>query len=334
MGNQEKSLCALQHKKAQKECDDQASTRASSPDPKGQSNSIRELPRFGVSKLEMLLQKLQDTYVGGPQAQGASQMSRSEIAQLVSEIIAEHNRTMLGWEIPVRPHVKVEEGAVAESNVVGVPNSQQEVSCQVAAASNGIGVENVSGQTWRTVAKNRGKCTLKTSDGIDSKFIKSGMASRPKTDPAMWPAVRSHEIEFILDSPLSVLPTHSVCSPSLAVGNFNFKILVFPRGTQRAAGKHLGAFVLAEPGDVEPDCIFKNVKFEITLVNWMDFTRSQVKSDKFSFKASGHEIDRGWHDLVAVDDITKSDSEWVGPTGSVCVRARCQVSSSGQRWSN
>merc|ERR1712217_370461 len=109
--NQEKSLCELQHKEAQKECDDQASTRASSPDPKGQSNSICELPRFGTSKLETLLHKFQDAHVTGPQAQGASQMPHSEIAQLVSEIVAEHNRIMPGWEIPVRPHVKVEEGA-------------------------------------------------------------------------------------------------------------------------------------------------------------------------------------------------------------------------------
>lgn len=131
---------------------------------------------------------------------------------------------------------------------------------------------------------------------------------------------------------MSYLPTRSICSPSLTVGKFSFKILVFPRGTNREAGKYLGAFVLAEPGGVEPDSIFKNVKFEITLVNWRDFSRSVIKSDKFSFRASGQEIDRGWHDLVAVDSIMNLGSEWVGPKGAVCVRARCQVPSTNQEW--
>lgn len=183
--------------------------------------------------------------------------------------------------------------------------------------------------------QNHRRHPLKTSTDMRPKFIKSETVSKPKTDPSMWPAVRSGEIEFMLDSPLSISPTRSVCSPSLmVVGNFSFKILLFPRGTHCAAGKHLSAFVLAEPGDVEPDCTFKNVNFDITLVNWTDFTRSEVKSDTFSFKASGPSIDRGWHELVTVDKMTNSDSEWVGPTGSVCVRARCQVSSPGQQWSS
>lgn len=378
-------------KEAQQKCKDQASTRASSPDPTGHNNSLQEFPNIGISKFRQLLHTNKHARDGGAQTQGAS---HNEIAQLVSEIVAEFNRTMLGWEIPVRPHFRAEQRAVAGNNVE-VPHSKQDVSCQIVAECNGIGIEKVLEQTWSSrlllkpasipvngkpqivnnqlnrariqnhvapdvkhvpktaprnqcqsarlqkkvpqhqiQTKNRGKCTLKTSNDIHLKFIKSGTVCVPKIDPAMWPAIRSHEIEFILDSPLSVLPTHSVRSPSLTVGNFSFKILVFPRGTQKTAGKHLGAFVLAEPGDVEPDCMFKNVKFEITLVNWTDFTRSNVKSATFSFKASGRDIDRGWHDLVAADEMTKSDSEWIGPTGSICVRARCQVSSSGQQWRN
>jgi len=200
------------------------------------------------------------------------------------------------------------------SKVVVAPNSEQGVSSQAPAESNGVRVENVS-------------------------FIKSDTWSKPKADPATWPAVRSGEIEFMLENPLSILPTRSVCSPSLTVGKFRFKILVFPRGRSQKcvwgrshAGK-LGAFVLAEPGDVDPDYSFKKVKLEITMVNWTDFTRSQVKSGTFTFKASGLDIDCGWHDLVAVDSMTKSDCEWVGPTGSVCVRARCRVPLWSQGWS-
>jgi hypothetical protein len=159
--------------------------------------------------------------------------------------------------------------------------------------------------------------------------------SKPKTHPSMWPPVRSGELEFILDNPFSIPPNRSVSSPSaLAVGDFHFKILVFPRGTSSRAGTHLGAFVLAEPGDVEPDDIFENVSSEITLVNWTDFDQSVVKSDTHSFRASGKTIDRGWHELMTVKAMTKSDSEWVGPSGSLCVRARCQVSSPGQQWSD
>merc|ERR1712113_255517 len=128
------------------------------------------------------------------------------------------------------------------------------------------------------------------------------------------------------------MPTCSTSSPSLSVGRFSFKIRVFPMGTKREAGRQLGVFVLAEPGDVEPDSIFKNVKYEITLVNWADFSRSKVKSDMFSFKSSGYEIDRGWHDFLAVNSMKNLESEWVGPKGELCMRARCQLSSPHQGW--
>merc|ERR1719215_2044442 len=133
--------------------------------------------------------------------------------------------------------------------------------------------------------------------------MKLDRLSSPKQGISHEGHIRSGEIEFILDDPLSFLPTRSVCSPALTVGHFTFRILVFPREATRAAGKYLGAFVLAEPGDVEPDCIFKKVKFEITLVNWTDFKKCTVKSDTFAFKASGSEIDRGWHDLLQVGSM-------------------------------
>jgi len=233
------------------------------------------------------------------------------LSQKLPDAIAEYNKAMPGWEVPVGLQVRAEQRATMDdakgSKVVVAPNSKQGVSSQ-ALQSNGVRVENVS-------------------------FIKSDTLLKPKADPATWPAVRSGEIELMLENPLSILPTRSVCSPSLTVGKFRFKILVFPRGRSHA-GKHLGAFVLAEPGDVDPDYIFKNVKLEITMVNWTDFTRSQMKSGTFTFKASGLDIDHGWHDLVAVDSMTKSDCEWVGPTGSVCVRARCRVPLWSQGWSD
>jgi len=354
-------------KEARRECNDQASTRDSSPCTTGHGDSMNELPKLAVSK-----------------SQDAAR-----------EIIASYNKAMPGWEVPLPPELNVDQGVMVDniekSKVVGAPQSQQVVSSQGVAESNELGEPSWAARLLQTPPSLPASCKVRivkeqlnaasiqkraaaadnhhpktvnrnhhhsaelpkklpqrqsqvkhcrncmppTGTDRQPKFIKSETVSKPKTDPARWPPVRSGEMEFMLNSPLSISPTRSVCSSSsLSVGDFTFKIMVFPRGTQKAAGKHLGAFVLAEPGNVEPDELFKNVKFEITLVNWANFARSAVKSETFSFKASGPEIDRGWHDFVAVDELTKSESEWVGPTGSVCVRARCQVPSLEQRWSS
>lgn len=162
--------------------------------------------------------------------------------------------------------------------------------------------------------------------------VSTTLIATPKALPPAWPAVRSGEVQFILDNPLSFLATRSITSTSMTVGNFRFKILVFPNGTTREPGKYLGAFVLAEPGAVEPDSIFKRVTFEITLVNWVDFRKSKVRSDTFDFKASGTEIDRGWHDFLKVDAMKDRKSQWVGSAGSICIRARCQVTNSSVKW--
>merc|ERR1712151_635649 len=194
-------------------------------------------------------------------------------------------------------------------------------------AENKLGQSQTQGKDCDTAARRRSIDRQRVERIPRNRIEMQGPGSRfsAKSGPAVWPALRSGEIEFMLDKPMSFSPTRRICSPSLAVGNFRFKILVFPRGTAKDAGRHLGAFVLADPGDVQPDSTFKNVKYDITLVNWANFSQSKFKSDIFSFKASGVEIDRGWHDMVSVDSIAKSGSEWVGPNGAVCIRARCQV---------
>merc|ERR1712048_1139851 len=88
----EKSYHEWQHKEAQHKCNDQAST-ASSSCTTDRDDLMRELPMLEVSKLQMLLQKLQHAREGG------------EIAQLVHEAVAEHNKTMPGWEVPVPSEV-------------------------------------------------------------------------------------------------------------------------------------------------------------------------------------------------------------------------------------
>lgn len=148
---------------------------------------------------------------------------------------------------------------------------------------------------------------------------------------ASWPPLKKNEIEFIFGNPRSVLPTRSITSSPLTIGNFTFRILVFPRGTTRSPNKYLGAFVLAEPGAVEPDNKFRVESFKITVVNWRDFSLSKVKTNgAFGFKASGRDIDRGWHDFLPVDKLCVG-SEWTALDGSVCVRAQVEVSASA-RW--
>jgi cold shock CspA family protein len=139
-----------------------------------------------------------------------------------------------------------------------------------------------------------------------------------------WPKPRAGEIELVIDEPWSFAPTQQLRSESLAVQNFQFNILAFPKGTKSRAGQFLGAFVEALPGDVEPDSVFEEVRFEILVVNWSDFRKSRSFRESFAFKASGAEIDRGWHDLLTMNEL-KQGSSWVGPAGSVCIRARCVV---------
>lgn len=135
--------------------------------------------------------------------------------------------------------------------------------------------------------------------------------------PKHWPPVsffrwwdpRSGEIQFVVDNPMSFFRNNRACSPKLAVGNFTFKVLVFRKGCPAGDGNHLGAFILAEPGSVEPDAKFKGVKFEITLINWKNFSKSKVSSDSFNFKASGVDIDRGFKNLLAISLMKDIDSE-------------------------
>jgi len=178
-----------------------------------------------------------------------------------------------------------------------------------------------------TQVPNRGKIAAKpmlTKESTGASQATEEQRAQQRSICGRWPKPRTGEIELIIDEPWSFAPVQQLRSEPLAVQNFKFNILAFPKGTQKKAGQCLGAFVEAVPGDVEPDCVFKKVQFDITVVNWSDFHKSKSKSDTFTFKAAGYEIDRGWHDLLTMRDLEQG-SCWVGPAGSVCIRARCIV---------
>jgi ubiquitin carboxyl-terminal hydrolase 7 len=68
--------------------------------------------------------------------------------------------------------------------------------------------------------------------------------------------------------------------------------------------------------------VFHGVKYQITIINWIDYRRSVTKMDTWTFSKDG--LDRGWHDMVRVTDLTQ-ESGWLGPDNSLYVRASCFV---------
>ncbi|CAE7717255.1 UBP12 [Symbiodinium sp. CCMP2592] len=133
------------------------------------------------------------------------------------------------------------------------------------------------------------------------------------------PPAAEHEVEFIVPHAASFPSGEKVRSPPLMVRNFRFRILCFPSGTSSAGGTAVSAFVEADPPEgLDPRWIFQGVKYQVALVNWLDYRRSVVKSDTWSFSKDG--IDRGWHDMVRTSELSQ-DTGWLGPRDSLCFRA-------------
>jgi len=76
--------------------------------------------------------------------------NQNEFQDCTRKVVAEYNTTMPGWEVPVPLQWRA--GAMVDdtegSKVVGAPPSQQEVSSQAVAESNGLGVEKVPELSW------------------------------------------------------------------------------------------------------------------------------------------------------------------------------------------
>jgi len=137
------------------------------------------------------------------------------------------------------------------------------------------------------------------------------------------PPCADHEVEVVVKDALSFSAGQPTRSVSKTVGNFRFRILVFPSGTHSTGGQQVSAFVEADPLDgLDPRWIFHGVKYQVTMINWLDYRRSVTKIDTWTFSKDG--IDRGWHDMVRTSDLIP-ETGWLGPENSLCLRASCYV---------
>lgn len=137
------------------------------------------------------------------------------------------------------------------------------------------------------------------------------------------PPPADHEIEFIVKDALTYTAGQPTRSHSKTVGNFRFRLLVFPSGTHSTGGAQVSAFVEADPVEgLDPRWIFHSVKYQITVINWNNYRSSTTKSDTWTFQKDG--IDRGWHDMVRTADLSQ-ESGWLGKDNSLCLRASCYV---------
>lgn len=218
--------------------------------------------------------------------------------------------------------------------VPGVPfqgNNGEVVSYQLgrhayAARFDGVGgvQTNVATQRRRRIRRAAGALPAATAT-----LPAPAPMARPVPGPCgreALPPVQPHEIEFVVPfGELSGAVSHGqhVRSHSISVGDFTFRLLVFPRGTASTQGQHVSAFVEAAVADgTDERWFYKGVKYQIAMVNWIDYRQSIVKVDTFNF--SKEAVDRGWHDMVRVDHVC-TESGWLGPDDSLLFRAcvRC-----------
>lgn len=135
------------------------------------------------------------------------------------------------------------------------------------------------------------------------------------------PAPLDHEIEFLVPGWTNFTIGQTIRSDVFTVGDFSFRLLVFPRGTQCTGGNQLSAFVEAvQQESMDARWTVESVRYQITLINWIDYRASITKVDTHTF--SKDVIDRGWHDMQRVCDMTVGRG-WLGPDGSVLLRASC-----------
>jgi hypothetical protein len=141
------------------------------------------------------------------------------------------------------------------------------------------------------------------------------------------PPLAEHELEFFIKDPLSYPAGKNARSEPKIVGNFRFRLLIFPSGTHSTQGQQVSAFIEAFPIEgLDKRWVYHSVKYQITCVNQLDYRRSVTKGDTWTFSEDG--IDRGWHDMVRTADLTperSAETGWLGADHSLCFRASCYV---------
>lgn len=176
-----------------------------------------------------------------------------------------------------------------------------------------------AGGVQRNLATSRRR-RLRRSQGVPA--AAHAPAARPvpgECGREALPPVQAHEVELVVADATSYENGRTVRSAPCTVGDFTFRLLAFPRGTASNRGTQVSAFVeadMAEPLDGR--WAFSGVRYQIALVNWIDYRVSVVKVDTWTFSKEG--IDRGWHDMVGTGDLSV-ESGWLGPNNSLLIRA-------------
>eukprot|EP00403_Amphidinium_massartii_P034419 CAMPEP_0178435934 /NCGR_PEP_ID=MMETSP0689_2-20121128/34182_1 /TAXON_ID=160604 /ORGANISM="Amphidinium massartii, Strain CS-259" /LENGTH=1320 /DNA_ID=CAMNT_0020058019 /DNA_START=92 /DNA_END=4054 /DNA_ORIENTATION=+ len=139
------------------------------------------------------------------------------------------------------------------------------------------------------------------------------------------PPLAENELEFSVPNPLSFRAGDAIRSNTKMVGNFQWRLYVFPAGTLTTHGQQVSAFVEAVPPEgLDPRWMFQGVKYQITLINWTNYRNSVTKADTWTFSKDG--IDRGWHDILRISELTR-EAGWLGPDNSLYFRASVYVRS-------
>eukprot|EP00440_Ansanella_granifera_P021784 gb/GFBE01023649.1/.p1 GENE.gb/GFBE01023649.1/~~gb/GFBE01023649.1/.p1 ORF type:complete len:1458 (+),score=331.24 gb/GFBE01023649.1/:1-4374(+) len=154
--------------------------------------------------------------------------------------------------------------------------------------------------------------------------------ARQAASSSMWrkenlPPPLDHELEFLVQDPTSYKQGASIHSHCQTVhGSFTFRLLVFPMGTDSTnPPNQLAAFVEAVPpkGCEEVRWAFEGVRYQIAVVNWKDYKKSQVQNDIFTFTREN--TDRGWHKGFVKAAQMTTENGWLNEDGALCIRACC-----------
>ncbi|CAJ1439177.1 unnamed protein product [Effrenium voratum] len=146
-------------------------------------------------------------------------------------------------------------------------------------------------------------------------------------DAEALPRAQQNEVELRTDRISAYEVGQAVHSAWTHLGNFCFRLVVYPRGLVASRGS-VAAFVEAKAAKAakasaeEAEWSFAAVKFQVTLLNWIDYRVSIGRLDEGEF--SHLHVDRGWADLLP-QELATAERGWVGAHGGLLLRAACSL---------
>ena len=129
------------------------------------------------------------------------------------------------------------------------------------------------------------------------------------------PALGPNELEVYISNPLGFSKMEPFRSEIMRVGDFSFRLLVFPAGNMQSS-HHVAAYVECVPReDADERWYYGGVRFQVMQLNFRDLNQSIVRQDSHSFSKSS--LDRGWPDFAELKDL----NGWLDESGRMCFRA-------------